>query len=75
MSSTLVYNSIGTIDQKALENLEYPAGIWVDWGEGRGGWGRKLGAMGGVGEHRTWAAAVGLGQCEIELRLGDLGCN
>lgn len=42
---------------------------------GRGGWGRKLGAMGGVGEHRMWAAAVGLGQCEIELRLGDLGCN
>ncbi|OXB52071.1 hypothetical protein ASZ78_000002, partial [Callipepla squamata] len=30
LSSTLVYNSMGTIDQKALEHLEYPAGIRAD---------------------------------------------
>uniref|UniRef100_A0A674IGC4 GB1/RHD3-type G domain-containing protein n=1 Tax=Terrapene triunguis TaxID=2587831 RepID=A0A674IGC4_9SAUR len=47
LSSTLVYNSKGTIDQFAMDQLQYPCrggGPWGTWGWGPGGW--SLGDVG-----------------------------
>ena len=55
-----MYNSIGTIDQKALENLEYPAGIWGGGGGGGGGGG-------------NWGLWGELGSTGRGLQLWDWG--
>ncbi|KAL8219636.1 UNVERIFIED_CONTAM: hypothetical protein K2H54_029795 [Gekko kuhli] len=53
LSSTLVYNSMGTIDQVALENLQYPFGA-SETGSGLRRWRRRnhWAALGGwLGQH------------------------